>query len=274
MDGYTFHHRNVNEARFLWGSGILKERQGEHLKQHMYANYSTIDMSNPAVQAVVAVGAAFTKVDDDENLFAMMMVVIKLNCLEKGNKAKNEDVPGKGNSRTEAKVNYMRAKGKADRVFLDDMNHLSSFLFVKITVAAAEELENFFRMPEPFLNRTINPRQIHIDLEQSGRESHKRTLLPHTMIFMFLYILQGRTEGTKGLFHILFTFGTSDGKIFNHIRHVSMALFDALVDEPPEAMVCKDSEERRTMRSLVFGFPDCVVFVDGTKQYCFSPKSK
>lgn len=62
---------------------------------------------------------------------------------------------------------------------------------------------------------------------------------------MFSYMLRGAAKGCRGVSHMSFMFGTSDGKISNYIRQVLLALLDALVDDPIAAVDWSDAKKQR-----------------------------
>lgn len=69
-----------------------------------------------------------------------------------------------------------------------------------------------------------------------------------------------------------FLFGIFIGTVSNYLHHVKSSSFDCLFDYALAQILWSSFEGRAIMQGLVFGFPECVAFVDGTKQYFFRPK--
>lgn len=58
-----------------------------------------------------------------------------------------------------------------------------------------------------------------------------------------------------------------------YIRHIGKALLDALHDEGMSLIHWLDASERQIMRKIMYGFENCIGFVDGTKQSCLRPSA-
>lgn len=87
----------------------------------------------------------------------------------------------------------------------------------------------------------------------------------------YSYIRAGVHE-SAGVARVGFKNGLSKGIISDYLQNVSMSLMKALHDDSMGTIVWPKASEWRDMRGLVFGFPNFVACVDGTKQYCFRPK--
>lgn len=63
------------------------------------------------------------------------------------------------------------------------------------------------------------------------------------------------------------------GTVLNYQCHVSLALFDCLIDNPLAQVLQQSSEKRAVIQGLFYGNSECVTLVDGTKQYFFDGKT-
>lgn len=178
---------------------------------------------------------------------------------------------GKGNAASGAKAIYVREKGKGENYYRSVRDHHDPSKFETVCGLSLTEFDELYRKSSGALSQPMNVRFEYEDQEQSIRASRKRSVPDHVMLFCFLVCLRAGNEGGSGVEKIALDFGVSKGTVSNYVRHVSQALLDVLSDDEEAFIDWPMEAERRAMCGLVFGFPKCVGFVDGTKQAIFRP---
>lgn len=103
------------------------------------------------------------------------------------------------------------------------------------------------------------------------RTLRRKALRPHTMLFLFLFVIRVGTEGSIGYNHSPFRFGISNGTVSFYIRQVRKALLESLHHDVTSIIRWPEAKERQEMRGLMYGFENCIWVIDGTNPYCFRP---
>lgn len=242
------------------------------------SHYQLSEMSEPQNTAVAAVAfAAYAKLEEDSTQFVNLMLASDgVGAEHSLSHVADEDErgPGKGNSLSGSRAQYVRSPGKAVLFFKSVLEHHNPRYFNNVTGHSIGEFESLFEIAEEGLRRPLDPR-----LELSAEEidavhSRKRAVPDPVMLFLFLHAMRAGNEGGIGVEQLSMLYGISSGTASNYIRHVANVLLDTLVRNEHAAIRWPTAEERIAMRGLVFGFENCVAFVDGTKQKAFRPKDK
>ena len=233
-------------------------------------------MDDADLMRAAAAGMAGYMLTEEDRASIVQLATLCASPLHAGDdddeSADHEEGPRRGFTRSgEPKMGYVRQKGKGDKVYVDAIEHFNTNIFNSLTGLTAIEFESLYRQVAALIARPIDPKLSMPADEAMLRTPRKKALLPHTMLFFFLFVLRGGTEGSIGYDHLSFRFGISNATVASYIRHVGKALFESLHDDGMSIIRWPGAEERQEMRGLVYGFENCIGFVDGTKQSCFRP---
>jgi hypothetical protein len=98
-----------------------------------------------------------------------------------------------------------------------------------------------------------------------------RSLRTEEMLFLFLAIMRGPVEGSKGILTVSKLCGASGGAVSNLFKHALKAVYRSLKMIRPQLVSWPKPPKRKAMRGLICGFPLAIAFIDCTNARSFRP---